>query len=131
MTPPPPRCVCVESPLRGSDDATVARNVMFADACVLDSLRRGEAPFLGHLIYPRVLNDRLPLDREQGIAGHIAWLRKSDLLVVYTDLGITEGMTKAITLAHAIRLTVEYRALGTEWRERFLAEAHATDGFFA
>ncbi len=123
--------MCVESPLRGDTDELVARNVMYADACQLDCLRRGEAPFLGHLQYPRVLNDAHFGDREKGIGAHIAWLRASELVAVYTDLGVTDGMLKAIAVAESIGLRVERRSLGREWHVHFLAETHATGGFFS
>src|SRR5262252_7052468 len=120
------RRVCIESPLRGE----VPRNVTYADACMLDALRRGEAPYLGHLLYPRVLDDARPEDRELGIAAHIAWLRFADMLVVYTDRGITDGMQRALELAHTLRIPIEYRQLGPAWSTRFNVDAHTTDGFF-
>jgi hypothetical protein len=49
---------------------------------------------------------------------------------VYTDLGISDGMRVAIDLGCVIGVPVEYRALGPDWRERFLTEAHVTAGFF-
>lgn len=122
------RRVCVESPLRGS---SLPRNVMYADACQLDCLlRRNEAPFLGHLMYPRVLNDSIDLHRTLGIAAHCSWLGRADAVAVYTDLGISGGMGKAIELAELLGIPIEYRTLGADWMQWFLAEAHATDGFF-
>lgn len=92
------RRVCIESPLRGE----VSRNVSYADACMLDALRRGEAPFLGHLLYPRVLDDARPEDRDLGIAAHIAWLRFADMLAVYSDRGIhRRHAARARARAHA------------------------------
>lgn len=120
------RRVCIESPLRGD----VTRNVAYADACMLDALRRGEAPYLGHLLYPRVLDDGRAEDRELGIAAHIAWLRFADAVIVYTDRGVTDGMRRAIDLAHTIHLVTEYRELGTAWSTRFLGVVRTTDGFF-
>jgi len=120
------RRVVIESPLRGE----VERNVLYADACMLDSLRRGEAPFLGHLLYPRVLDDAREADREAGIAAHVAWIRGGELVAVYTDLGVTEGMRKAVALAFSLRMPVEYRELGPDWLAHVQANAHATAGFF-
>jgi hypothetical protein len=118
-------CVCVESPLRGDYE----RNVLYAEACMLDCLRRrGEAPFLGHLLYPRVLDDAAELDRKLGIDAHCAWVCRADILAVYTDLGVTDGMRKAIELALVRGIPVEQRALGAEWMQEFLAEVRGTDG---
>lgn len=118
--------MCLESPLRGD----VTRNVLYADACMLDALRRGEAPYLGHLLYPRVLDDARDADRELGIAAHIAWMRYADALVAYTDRGITAGMQHALDLAHTLRIPIEYRQLGPAWSSRFNADAQTTGGFF-
>ena len=116
-------CVCIESPLRGE----IGRNRAYADACMLDALERGEAPFLGHLLYPRVLDDDAPLDRAMGIAAHVAWLRRADLIAVYTDLGITEGMRLALVEARRLGVRVEYRQLDHAWLEQ--ARIRATPGF--
>lgn len=117
------RAVCVESPLRGK----IELSVLYADFCMADCLRRGEAPFLGHLIYPRVLNDTNEVDRGHGIEAHLAWLRRSDAVVVYTDLGITTGMRMAIDLAQSIGIPVQFRELGHGWATR--PRPIATPGF--
>src|SRR5215471_11914863 len=80
--------VCVESPLSGD----VTTHVLYADACQFDCLLRDEAPFLGHLLYPRVLDDANEYDRERGINAHMAWLRRADLVAFYVDFGVTRGM---------------------------------------
>lgn len=98
---------------------------------MLDCLiRRCESPFLGHLLYPRVLNDAVTAHRRIGIAAHCAWLRRADLVAAYTDYGITEGMEAAIKLARHTRIDVELRTLGPDWQVWFLAEAQATPGVF-
>lgn len=123
------RRVCIESPLRGATDELVQRNVLYADACMHDSLRRLEAPFLGHLLYPRVLDDRDEDQRHIGIQAHLAWLDGSQLVAVYMDHGITDGMRLAIDRAVALEIPYEFRELGKGWLER--AEAMAkTAGFF-
>jgi len=116
--------VCIESPLRGD----IARNVRYADTCLLDALMRGEAPFLGHLIYPRVLDDSIPHHRSWGIDAHVAWLRRAERLVVYVDLGISSGMAAAMAVAREISLPIEHRTLGVGW-ERFMYQACPTPGF--
>jgi hypothetical protein len=117
------RLVCIESPLRGD----YPRNVLYADACMSDALGRGEAPFLGHLLYPRVLDDNIDAHRILGIEAHCAWLRAADVVIVYTDLGITEGMRKAISLAQTMKIPVQFRSLGPDWLARI--KPSPTPGF--
>jgi hypothetical protein len=118
------RRVCVESPLRGD----YTRNVAYADACMLDAMRRGEAPFLGHLLYPRVLDDTIERDRALGIACHLAWLVGSELVALYIDLGLTDGMAKAVDLAAELGIATETRKLGPDWLARYAADVRRTPG---
>jgi hypothetical protein len=111
------RRVCVESPYGSDDPAIVARNVRYADLCMADSLKRGEAPFLGHLLYTRVLNDRDPVERERGITAHLAWAGAADVMAVYVDLGVSPGMKLAIAFAMSIGIETEHRAIGLDWAQ--------------
>jgi hypothetical protein len=117
--------VCIESPLRGDYE----RNIRYADACMLDSLQRGEAPFLGHLQLPRVLNDAVDVDRDRGIACHVAWMLASQLVAAYTDLGITPGMMLALNRAEQMCIPREFRSLGEGWEKRFAAARRPTTEF--
>lgn len=111
------RPVLLESPYAGD----VARNIRYAEACMLDSLKRGEAPLLGHLLYTRVLDDLVPAQRAQGIAAHLAWMSRVDAVVFYLDLGMSSGMRAALSQAldHAVACRVpvptEFRQLGGRW----------------
>jgi hypothetical protein len=109
------RPVLLESPYGSDDPAAVARNVRYADACQLDALRRGEAPMLGHLLYTRVVNDRVPAEREIGLRANLAWVGVVDALVVYVDRGISSGMRAAIERAYAEATPIELRRLGEQW----------------
>jgi hypothetical protein len=86
--------VIVESPYAGD----VERNVAYARAAMLDCLRRGEAPFASHLLYTQtaVLNDDVEDERQLGIVAGFAWRRAAHVTVVYTDLGLSEGMKRGI-----------------------------------
>lgn len=123
-------CVCIESPFRPKlprDDPQFAvqlqRNIEYARALVLDSLRRGEAPYASHLFFPQVLaggNDRDPVERQLGIDAGTEWARRADLIVVGTDLGVSEGMkgrigvlTSPLPRGHLMP-HIEYRSL-PEW----------------
>lgn len=92
--------VIIESPYAGPDAAAIERNVAYARACVRDSLLRGEAPYASHLLYtqPGVLRDEVPSDRELGITSGFEFRRLADVIAVYTDLGISPGMQRAIDI---------------------------------
>ncbi len=101
------RLVILESPYAGD----IATNTAYARECLADSLKRGEAPLASHLLYtqPGVLDDTVPAERRKGInAGH-AWMKHADAVVVYGDLGISDGMYKGIDLAHKLGVKVHYR----------------------
>lgn len=103
--------VVIESPLAGD----IALNTTYARRCMRDSLARGEAPFASHLLYAQLglLDDNVPTEREQGIAAGFAWGACADLVAVYTDRGISDGMRRGIARAEAAGTPVEYRRL---WR---------------
>jgi hypothetical protein len=98
----------LESPLKGDYE----RNRAYARACMRDALLvHGEAPFAMHLLYAQegILDDTNPTERKLGIAAGLEWSRKADAVVVYTDLGITEGMALAIEKASSRRIPIVYR----------------------
>jgi hypothetical protein len=100
--------VLLESPLAGD----VERNTAYARACMLDCLHRNEAPFASHLLYPQVLDDLTPSERELGILAGLAIGRRLEKTVVYTDLGISNGMLMGIASAQQCGRPIEYRTLG-------------------
>lgn len=101
--------VILESPYAGN----VERNVAYARACMHDCLLRGEAPFASHLLYtqPGVLDDDRPGERSRGIRAGFAWRQLALRTVVYTDLGISEGMQLGIEDARAWGHAVVFRSL--------------------
>jgi hypothetical protein len=101
------RRVILESPYSGD----VERNVKYACAAVRDSLARGEAPLASHLLYTRMLNDWVPMERELGIAAGLAWGAVAQATVVYTDLGISTGMQHGIDRAKLEGRPVELRSI--------------------
>lgn len=102
--------VCIESPYAGD----IARNLTYARRCVLDCLRRGEAPIASHLLYtqPGILDDDIHSERQWGIETGLAWLAVAELVVVYRDLGISVGMELGIGAAKHAGIPVEYREIG-------------------
>ncbi|MFK3666078.1 hypothetical protein ACI2JN_12600 [Ochrobactrum teleogrylli] len=107
-----PALVIIESPYSGD----VARNTEYARACLLDSLRRGEAPIASHLLHTQVLDDMRPDERELGIKAGLAWYRVAEKCVVYEDRGTSGGMIMGIRRAKQFGVPVEYRRLEA-WRD--------------
>ncbi len=104
--------VIIESPYSGD----VARNTEYACACLLDSLRRGEAPIASHLLHTQVLDDESPIGRHDGIEAGLAWYRVAEKCVVYEDFGMSRGMAEGMARARSHGVPVEFRRLGA-WRD--------------
>lgn len=99
--------VIIESPYAGD----VARNTRYARACMLDSIRRGEAPYCSHLLYTQVLNDLDRLERRLGIEAGLLWGQAAHKTVVYIDFGISDGMWHGIRRADEEGREIEFRIL--------------------
>jgi hypothetical protein len=101
--------VFIASPFAGDVEA----NITYARAATLDSLRRGEAPYAPHLLYPQVLDgDDVPEDRRAGMRAGVSVLARCDLFAVYEDLGISSGMRSEITYATEHGIRIEKRRIG-------------------
>ena|SRR5882757_7178459 len=92
------------------------RNRCYARRCMRDSLMRGEAPIASHLLFTQkgILCDERPLERIIGIEAGLEWCRAAELMVIYTDRGLSGGVRAAIIEAAMHKLPVEYRALDTD-----------------
>lgn len=99
--------VVIVSPFRGDE----MKNRRYLIACMRDCIQRGESPFAGHLIYPLVLDDNLPSEREAGMAAGRDWLEKADVVAVYMDFGYSEGMRADVAHANKHKIKVEERNL--------------------
>lgn len=108
------RTVYLASPLSAPNQEGIERNQAYARAAMRDSLGRGEAPFVPHLLYTQVLDDTRPLEREAGMRAGTAVLLQCDALVAYIDRGISRGMQAEIDLATAHGIPVEERRLPVE-----------------
>lgn len=102
------RLVLLESPY-ASDPVT---NTAYAIECMRDCLERGEAPFTSHLLYTQALDDKIPVERAQGIAAGLCWGKHAEATVVYTDHGVSSGMREGIKRAVIEGRAVEYRRVG-------------------
>ncbi len=103
------RLVIIESPYAGD----VERNIEYARACVRHSLSLGEAPIAPHLLYtqPGILDDNISEERQWGIDAGLAWRKVTEMSVVYTDYGITQGMLYGIKAAREAEIEVIYRKI--------------------
>jgi hypothetical protein len=99
--------VIVESPYAGDVEA----NIAYARKCVADSLVRGEAPICSHLLFPQLLDDSDPAQRQLGIEAGLAWYRVADKCVVYADRGWSSGMYKGALRAAEHHVAIEVRYL--------------------
>lgn len=99
--------VILESPYAGDIEA----NVAYARRCLLDSIRRGEAPIASHLLYPQVLDDSIPEDRTLGIKAGLAWRKVADYAAFYVDRGWSSGMKGALTVYKQENIPFEIRSL--------------------
>ena len=88
--------VAIESPYAACFPLKVVDHVAYARLAMIDSLNRGEAPFLSHLLYTQVLDDTVFLERHKGLRAGRALSHTLDMAAVYCDLGISWGMAKAI-----------------------------------
>lgn len=93
--------VFVESPYSGD----IPANTAYARKCVVDSLKRGEAPVALHLLYTALpdgefVSDSTPIEgmpgREKCLERCRAMRNKCDLVVFYVDKGWSHGMKQAL-----------------------------------
>jgi hypothetical protein len=110
------RLVVIESPLSAHTRAGIERNKDYAKECMRDSLRRGEAPYASHLLFdqPGILDDTIPLQREQGIMAGFAWGERAERVAFYVDLGISSGMLRGFERAIHTDADVVVRSLSTK-----------------
>lgn len=101
--------VIIESPYAGD----IHTNTEYARCCMSDSFRRQEAPFASHLLYTQhgILDDSNAHDRRLGTEAGFMWVHSADLVAVYVDRGISDGMRQGIERARDRGIPIEVRAL--------------------
>jgi hypothetical protein len=105
------RRVIVESPYHALTARLARRNITYAVSAMQDSIRRGEAPFLPHLLYTRALDDDRPAERTLGISLGYAWWDAAEAICFYCDLGWSDGMVDAKLQAEFRHFVIEERYL--------------------
>jgi len=114
--------VYVASPFKGANVEETRQNIVYARLCMLDSLERGEAPYLSHLLYTQCWHEGGGL-RERGLAAGDAWRAAAELVAVYQDLGVTPGMQRALEASGATPAVGRFLGGGSlptnpeRWRE--------------
>lgn len=114
--------VVIESPYSGD----IPTNIEYLLECMHDSYYiRGEAPYASHLLYTRLPQSQCSTNevyqghvtdhpasrhgRQHGIECGFAWGAHADLVAVYCDRGISEGMRAAIEHWETVGLPIEFR----------------------
>ena len=106
--------VIIESPFAADTAAGVRLNERYARAAMLDSLRRGEAPFASHLLYTQVLDDRDERERRLGMRAGWEWMHAAEMVVVYNDRGVSPGMARGVERALRCGVPTETRQVPSE-----------------
>jgi hypothetical protein len=101
--------IVIESPFAGD----LGKNLKFLRAAMRECLLQGEAPYASHALYTQegVLRDEDPEERRLGMEAGFRWGQVAQKVVVYDNLGISEGMKKGIARAKEVGIPIEYRKL--------------------
>jgi hypothetical protein len=102
--------VIIASPYSGAADVIEA-NIRYARECMVHSFELGEAPFASHLLYPCVLDDTIPRQRDRALQAEYEWMAAADLVAFYIDLGWSPGMQKELKVARLLGKPIKPRAL--------------------
>jgi hypothetical protein len=93
---------------------TLRQNICYARLALLDCLKRGEYPSASHLTFTQVWAETPEL-REAGIRAGLEAYRWSDAGVHYVDLGVSDGMRRALKFSHEQGMDVEERRMFALW----------------
>jgi hypothetical protein len=105
------RLIILESPYRAETAKEKYENLSYLEACIADSLRRGESPYASHRMIPGALNDLIPEERDLGIRAGYAWWKVASKVVFCLDLGWSEGMKRALHRAKTMQMQWEERRI--------------------
>jgi len=106
------KLVCIESPWAGLGGGQEAAR--YLRRCIRDSVSRGELPLASHAVFCVAggLDDNVEILRARGLSAALRYILAADMIAVYCDHGISEGMKKAISFAHAHQKIVVARRIG-------------------
>ena len=102
------RKIYVASRYAGDVDANVSAAVTYC-RLVIDE---GYMPVASHLLYPQILNDNIPEERELGLLFGLSLLRMCDEVWVFGEVsqGVAQEIAEAKRLKKQIRYFKEVRA---------------------
>ncbi len=99
--------VFIVSPYSGDVEA----NVEYGKKCLIDSIKRGETPFAGHLFYTQVLDDADSEQRRRGMEMGRDWMESCAFVAVYVDRGMSKGMVSDVHFAMEGKMNITFRRL--------------------
>lgn len=95
--------IYIASPYAGD----IAGNTQFAIQCCQFAIQRGYTPVASHLIYPQILDDTIPEQRELGLTlGYHLLAACSEMWVCGER--ISDGMAKEIHHAERLGINIRY-----------------------
>lgn len=100
------RKVYVASPFSGDTEANTLKAVEYC-RMVIDA---GYMPLASHLLYPQMLNDKIPAERELGLMFGLALLRMCDEVWVFGP--VSSGMAQEIEEARRLKKKLVYKEVG-------------------
>lgn len=100
---PQSKLIYIASPYAGD----IAGNTQFAIQCCQFAIQRGYTPIAPHLIYPQILDDTIPEQRELGLTLGYRILEACSEMWVCGER-ISDGMTKEIHHAESLGINIRY-----------------------
>lgn len=94
--------VYVASKYAGDVDANTAAAISYCRKVICD----GYMPIASHLLYPQILNDNIPIERELGLLFGLALLRICDEVWVFGE--ISAGVAAEIEEAKKLKKQIRY-----------------------
>jgi len=95
--------VFICSPFAGDIEGNTLKAIRYMRFAIV----KGSIPFAPHLLYPQVLNEHDPAEREQGLTLGAAWIINCDELWVFGRT-ITDGMAREIAKAMKYDIPIRY-----------------------
>lgn len=86
----------------------------YAKLCAADSREKGESPVLSRQFIsytPTTYKEKQAITRDL----LDTWMESADLVVLYTDLGVTPYLSEVIQWANKTGKTIDFRLLGDKW----------------
>ena len=111
------KLIYIASPYAGN----IAENTAFAQKACRYAIRLGYTPIAVHLLYPQMLDDSNPAEREMGL--WLGWqiLRRCDALWVCGNR-LSSGMAREIAEADSLKLPIKRISFDEIQKEQLPAE---------